>query len=91
MRASESVTLVARVGLLCLFSAAPIQGEKIRVLFDSDANNELDDQHALAYLLFSGRAFEVEGITVNRTKNGGDVGSSVSAHLPPIYAVRFVP
>jgi purine nucleosidase len=44
-----------------------------RVLLDSDANNELDDQHAIAYLLFSGDAFDVEGITVNRTRGGGDV------------------
>jgi len=27
--------------------------KKIRVLFDSDTNNEIDDQHALAYLLFN--------------------------------------
>ena len=44
-----------------------------RVLLDTDANNELDDQHAIAYLLFSGDVFDVEGITVNRTRGGGDV------------------
>lgn len=44
-----------------------------RVLLDTDANNELDDQHAIAYMLFSGDVFDVEGITVNRTKGGGDV------------------
>jgi hypothetical protein len=44
-----------------------------RVLIDSDANNELDDQHAIAYMLFSGDVFDVEGITVNRTRGGGDV------------------
>jgi len=49
------------------------QPEKIRVLFDTDANNELDDQHALAYLLFNGDYFDVEGITVNKTISGGDV------------------
>ena len=43
------------------------------VLLDTDANNELDDQHAIAYTLFSGDAFDVEGITVNRTSSGGDV------------------
>src|SRR5512133_4306994 len=43
------------------------------VLLDTDANNELDDQHAIAYMLFSGDAFQVEGITVNRTRGGGDV------------------
>jgi inosine-uridine nucleoside N-ribohydrolase len=46
---------------------------KIRVLLDTDANNELDDQHAIAYMLFNGQVFDVEGITVNRTQNGGDI------------------
>jgi purine nucleosidase len=27
--------------------------KRIPVIFDTDANNELDDQHALAYLLFN--------------------------------------
>jgi purine nucleosidase len=48
--------------------AAP---EKIRVILDTDANNELDDQHAIAYMLFSGETFDVEGITAHRTRNGG--------------------
>lgn len=39
-----------------------------RVIFDTDTNNEIDDQHALAYLLFSGDTFHVEGVTVNSTK-----------------------
>ena len=56
--------------------AAPAP-EKIRVILDTDANNELDDQHAIAYLLFNGDVFDVEGITVNRTRGGGDV----SKHL----------
>lgn len=47
--------------------------EKVRVLLDTDANNEIDDQHAIAYLLLSGGAFIVEGLTVNRTNNGGDI------------------
>ncbi len=45
-----------------------------RVLLDTDANNEIDDQHAIAYLLLNGNHFQVEGITVNRTNNGGDIG-----------------
>ncbi len=49
-----------------------IAGE-IRVILDTDANNELDDQHAIAYLLFNGDVFDVEAITVNRTRNGGGV------------------
>ncbi|SHG16015.1 Inosine-uridine nucleoside N-ribohydrolase [Fodinibius roseus] len=42
--------------------------QKHRVLFDTDTNNEIDDQHALAYLLFNADLFTVEGITVNSTK-----------------------
>lgn len=43
---------------------------KIKLIFDTDANNELDDQHALAYLLLNGDVFDVKGITVNATVNG---------------------
>ena len=49
------------------------KSSKIRVILDSDANNELDDQHAIAYMLFNGKVFDVEGITVNRTYNGGNI------------------
>ena len=63
--------------LLCLASCSPqeqqVSPEKIRVLLDTDANNELDDQHAIAYMLLNGDVFEVEGLTVNRTDNGGDI------------------
>ncbi|MEM9141503.1 MAG: nucleoside hydrolase [Bacteroidota bacterium] len=47
--------------------------KKTKIIFDTDANNELDDQHALAYLLFNDPVFEVVGITVNATRNGGDI------------------
>jgi len=52
------------------------------VIFDTDANNEVDDQHALAYLLFSGDVFAVEGVTVNATSDpdGYDTFSPVSDH-----------
>ncbi|NHF60595.1 nucleoside hydrolase [Flavobacteriaceae bacterium TP-CH-4] len=43
---------------------------KIKLIFDTDANNELDDQHALAYMLLNGNTFDVVGITVNATING---------------------
>lgn len=44
---------------------------KIPVIFDTDANNELDDQHALAYLLANQDIFNVIGVTVNATRYGG--------------------
>jgi len=75
--------------LLLLFSAALIiagclpesestMAEKIRVILDTDANNELDDQHAIAYMLLNGQAFDVEGLTVNRTNNGGDINEQAA-------------
>ena len=51
---------------------------RLRVLVDTDANNELDDQHALAYVLFNGRSFDVEGVTVNATRGGGDITEQVA-------------
>ena len=47
--------------------------KKVRVIFDTDANNELDDQFALIYLLSNGQTFDLEGVTVNATKSGGDI------------------
>jgi len=47
--------------------------KKITVIFDSDTNNELDDQHALAYLLFNQDHFQIEGVTVNATHSGGQI------------------
>ncbi len=60
------------IGACSTHSESPAAG-KIRILLDTDANNELDDQHAIAYMLLNGGVFEVEGITVNRTNNGGDI------------------
>jgi len=50
----------------------------MRVILDTDANNELDDQHAIAYMLFQPEVFEVEGITVNATPNGGGIDQHVA-------------
>jgi len=49
------------------------QPDRISVLFDTDANNELDDQHALAYLLLNQQDFDIRGITVNATPSGGAI------------------
>ncbi len=49
------------------------QPDKVRIIFDTDANNELDDQFALMYLLANGKSFDVEGVTVNATKSGGGI------------------
>jgi len=63
--------LVAVFLLPCsFFSACNLGGgSRVPVIFDTDANNEVDDQHALAYLLFSGNDFDVVGVTVNATSS----------------------
>ncbi len=58
---------------LLIFLAACSGNQKTRVIFDTDANNELDDQHAIAYLIGNDDLFHIEGITTNRTRNGGPV------------------
>ena len=47
--------------------------QRIPVIIDTDANNEIDDQHAMAYLFFNDRTFNTIGVTVNATFNGGDI------------------
>ncbi|MCC5929433.1 MAG: nucleoside hydrolase [Cyclobacteriaceae bacterium] len=55
---------------------------KHHVIFDTDANNEVDDQYALAYLIFNGDHFALEGVTVNATSDpdGAHGYSPVSDH-----------
>ncbi len=60
--------------ILAAFVGCGRKAEDVRpadVIFDTDANNELDDQHAIAYLLLNGDAFNVLGITTNATRVGG--------------------
>lgn len=52
-------------------SAGKAVASKLRIIMDTDALAEVDDQHAIAYMLFSGDHFDVEGITVNRGSDGG--------------------
>lgn len=47
--------------------------KKLSVIFDTDANNELDDQHALAYLFSNQDYFDIKAVTVNATRNGGNI------------------
>ena len=55
----------------CINCSSPV--EKIPVVIDTDANNEVDDQHALAYLFMNGKTFDVKGVTINATFGGGNV------------------
>jgi len=42
---------------------APPAGDKIRLIIDTDAHNEIDDQFAIAWALLSQDRFEIEGFT----------------------------
>ena len=46
---------------------------RLPVIIDTDANNELDDQHAMAYLFFNADFFDIKGVTTNATFNGGAI------------------
>jgi purine nucleosidase len=65
--------LILLSGLLLIFSCSAPVNQKIPVIVDTDANNELDDQHALAYLFFNSDIFDIIGITTNATYKGGTV------------------
>jgi hypothetical protein len=49
------------------------KAKKLDVIFDTDANNELDDQQAMAYLFFNSSIFNTKAVTVNATYNGGNI------------------
>lgn len=59
----------------CQFSEKVAKSEqaRIKILIDTDANNELDDQHALAYAFLNQDVFDIVGITVNNTYNGDGI------------------
>jgi purine nucleosidase len=84
------LSMAALVAATPTLAAAPA-GERIRVILDTDANNELDDQHAIAYLLFNGQVFDVEGISVNRTRNGGDIQAQYAEALRVVQLCKLHP
>lgn len=63
------------VGLFCLLAGCKKteRPHGMDIIFDTDTNNELDDQHALAYLLLNDDFFHLLGITTNATRNGGAI------------------
>lgn len=74
---TETILAVICLSALVLSCKGPEQkqtpGHKIRVILDTDTNNELDDQHALAYMLFNQATFRIEAITINTTSSGGNI------------------
>ncbi|MFV0591262.1 MAG: nucleoside hydrolase [Draconibacterium sp.] len=66
------LTFILLLGLLAACQSKPQKetAKKMKIIIDTDANNELDDQHALAYAFLNSDIFDVVGVTVNNTANG---------------------
>ena len=64
---------VALVLTSCAIPEKKSESAKTKNLIDTDANNELDDQHALAYAFLNCDIFDVVGVTVNNTRNGSGI------------------
>lgn len=77
MRVLTSVLLISAFFISCGSPNPKKKAEsptkKLSVIFDTDANNELDDQHALAYLFSNRDYFHIKAVTVNATRNGGGI------------------
>lgn len=77
MKILRSIIIISGVflsyGTTTLKSQTTPTVKKLAVIFDTDANNELDDQHALAYLFSNRDYFDIKAVTVNATRNGGNI------------------
>lgn len=67
--------------------------KRIPVILDTDTNNELDDQHAMAYLLYNQDVFDVKGITINTTLTGGDINAQYAEaeRIMKLCAIDSIP
>lgn len=92
--------IILNVFIICTIFACSSSGgqqsvespsNKIRIILDTDANNELDDQHAIAYLLFNSDLFDVEGITVNATIGGGGIAKHFDEAERIVKLCNFYP
>lgn len=66
---------------------------RIPVIFDTDSNNELDDQHALGYLFYNQDIFDIKGITVNTTMGGGNIDAQYAEaeRIMKLCAIDTIP
>lgn len=74
-------------------SEATRTDHRIPVVLDTDANNELDDQHAMAYLFYNQNIFDVKGVTVNTTMGGGNIDAQYAEaeRIMKLCAIDSIP
>ena len=67
--------------------------KRLPVILDTDANNELDDQHAIAYLFYNQDTFDIKGITVNTTMGGGNIDAQYAEaeRIMKLCAIDSIP
>jgi inosine-uridine nucleoside N-ribohydrolase len=65
----------------------PPQGERIRVVIDSDAKNEIDDQWAIALAILSPERFQIEGFVGAHFDNPWGGPGSIEASAQEIETV----
>jgi len=70
------LTLLALFGCKSSLQDVNSSFEKINIIIDTDANNELDDQQALAKAFANQDFFQILGVTVNSTR----VGNGIEGH-----------
>lgn len=70
-------TLLTLAAAAIMTAACAPQSAKTDVIFDTDADNELDDQHAIAYLLMNEETFNTLAITTNVTLERGGIQGQI--------------
>jgi len=65
----------------------PSKGERLRVIIDSDAKNEIDDQWAIALAILSPERFEIEGFVGANFDNERGGSDGVAASVAEIEMV----
>jgi inosine-uridine nucleoside N-ribohydrolase len=65
----------------------PPKGQKLRVLLDTDAKNEIDDQYAIALAILSPERFEIEGFVGANFDNPGGGPDGIQKSVDEINLV----
>lgn len=65
----------------------PPRGQRLRVIIDSDAKNEIDDQWAIALAILSPERFEIEGFVGANFDNVHGGPSGIEASVAEIHTV----
>lgn len=83
------IVLIFSLLSACRQPQKPVETAKLKILIDTDANNELDDQHALAYAFLNSDVFDIAGVTVNNTRGGNGIQGQYDEAFRIIRLMNF--